>query len=524
MPRKTTCKRRRKPPTTVVMCAVGLSVVSGRATAQELPHITASRGVIVAGLSSEPTTEDVLYLGRTKFSGVIAAELAGAGVPLRSAAERSSVVEAPPLSLFGTLKEETCDGPLPSQCRVAIQWELQDVRGRTIYRTTTRAVASADSFERERRALVEDAVHSLLRRRRFLLQFQATGASVAESPSEPLGFKSCQRPDVSLPGAAHTVAFATVLVASGSSLSRGAIVSPDGLILTEARALEPQAPLRVRFAAGQTLPADVVAQDKNADVALLKTSAHTAQICLPVRSGHLATGDGVWGVSSELTEEAATSLTGSVVADVVTAPVGHIIRVDPKIAKGLGAPLLDRDGKLTGVVVTTRSASEDASSVGALDTSDALAALHVRPASITDPRLAGTVGETLEAGYVRDADDPPFAMTQRYTYGTAPSAHTLRTVGLATTGVGLAGVVFTWFSYRAATNPTPAQRNRFVIENDVSWVLVGLGAAGVGVSYVLPERHDVVDVDTEAGGRSASSRRELFIGVGADGLSLRARL
>jgi hypothetical protein len=100
----------------------------------------------------------------------------------------------------------------------------------------------------------------------------------------------------------------------------------------------------------------------------------------------------------------------------------------------------------------------------------------------------------------------------------------LRKAALVTTGLGAAGVVFTWLSYRSTANPTSAQRTRGVIENDVSWVLVGLGAAGLGVSFFLPERHDVVDVDVVAGGPSATARPELFLGFAAGGVTLRACL
>jgi hypothetical protein len=117
-------------------------------------------------------------------------------------------------------------------------------------------------------------------------------------------------------------------------------------------------------------------------------------------------------------------------------------------------------------------------------------------------------------GYVRDRDDPPFALTRRYTYGTSTSAHRLRTGGWVTAGVGALGVVGTWAKFRASRDLSPAAHDRFVVLNDVSWVLLGLGAVGVGLSYALPQGHDVVAVRSAKGGPSVPSR-QLFVGLHA---------
>ena len=114
------------------------------------------------------------------------------------------------------------------------------------------------------------------------------------------------------------MAASLVFVESGSSLARGSIISGDGLILTQARTIDPNAPLRVRFSAEQTLSAQVVALDHDADVALLHVDSHTDTTCLPLRDAPLVAGAAVFGVSSEPSEDSAVSLTGSVVQNGAT--------------------------------------------------------------------------------------------------------------------------------------------------------------------------------------------------------------
>jgi hypothetical protein len=43
--------------------------------------------------------------------------------------------------------------------------------------------------------------------------------------------------------------------------------------------------------------------------------------------------------------------------------------------------------------------------------------------------------------------------------------------------------------------------SRLVVLNDLSWGLTALGAVGFGVSFALPEAHEVVDVRVQSGQR-----------------------
>jgi hypothetical protein len=71
------------------------------------------------------------------------------------------------------------------------------------------------------------------------------------------------------------------------------------------------------------------------------------------------------------------------------------------------------------------------------------------------------------------------------------------------------GVVATWSAFRTTNGLSEHAYNRLVLLNDVSWALFALGAVGVGVSFALPEAHDMVAVGVQAAGRG-----RLRVGLG----------
>lgn len=265
--------------------------------------MSVSRPLAVEGLTTDAKVPDLLGMSRVGFQGVISSELRSVGYLL--AGEDGSAL--PPLVLVGVIEEQVCDELTPKQCRIAIEWELQQQGGVVVYRTTTRAVEQQPGFEAMRRGLVQGAVRSLLSRRRFTLRLS----------------------------------------------------------------------------------------------------------------------------------DAATR--------------------------------------------------ERASTEGAVD-----------------------------LGFVQDADDPPFELTRRYTFGTSRAATTLRTASLVTAGLGALGVAATWLQVRGADDLSEDAHHRLVVYNDIGWAILALGALGFGVSYALPQAHDVV-----AG--HGSAQRQLRLSVAASGLQLSGR-
>ena len=493
------------------LLALACTMLSRLARGQDLPRVSATRKLLVAGVAVDHRSGDLLGLSRIKFQGLIASELGSAGYVIGGPDDAAlSHGDAAPLTLTGSVREEICDDVAPSQCRIAISWDLQNQKGVTVYRTLTRAVEQQPTLDELRRALVMASLHSLLKRRRFELQLKGADADWGLREAGPLGFKRCSRGALELPRASRSAAASMVLVESGSNLARGAIVSADGMILTSANAILPQAPLRVRFSAHQTLAANVVAIDRAADVALVHVAVSTDKTCLPLADGGVSAGQTVFVIDSELAEEAAVSLSPAVVRDSRDVNGGRSFRFDPQSPRAEGGPVLDAEARLMAVV--SGSAPKQLDGAGqALHVASALQALNVKSAPITDPRLLGEPSKREPAGaYVRDRDDPPFVLTKRYTYGTSAIARNLRTAGVVGTSVAALGVAATWLSFRANPAMAPGAHHRMVILNDLSWVLLGFGAVGIAASFALPEGHDVVE-------GHGTARRELYGG----GLELR---
>lgn len=487
------------------LAAIGL-LVSAPALASDVgmsdaPHVSVTRKLAVTGVGSTPLVEDVLGISRWQFQGLIASELQSIGYLLASSDEQLAGRDpaTAPLSLIGTLTEEQCVPTEPRQCRIAVRWELQDQHGMVVYRVITRAVAEGDNVGVLRRELVEGVLQSLLRRRRFPLQLiDAQQPAVPFATDAVLGFRACARPAAALPGASRAVAAGLVFVEAGSSLSNGTIVSPDGLVLTSAAGIEPAVPLHVRLAAQQKLPAQVVAIDHAAGVALLRVEGNFHATCVPVREAPLPVGAPVFGVSSPLSEERAISLAGSVSLKPHSGTESaRMLETDPLIAHNAGAPLLDAEGTLAGVV--TERAEGSSKRGDAVPALVALTSLKVKPAAISDARLFGEHepgSATSAARFVRDHDDPPYPLTRRYSYGTSNVAHGVRKAGIASVAVGAAAVITSWMF--AGASESESAHTRWVVVNDVGWVLAGLGAVGFAGSYAIPEGHDAVAVHTEA--------------------------
>lgn len=487
-----------------ILFATHALAANGAAASAQVP-------LIVDGISVPPHGEDLLGIARLKFHGLIAGELRGAGYVVVTREEAA----AGALTLVGLLKEEICEDQEPPQCRVSLQWQLEDAHGVVVYRTTARAVEQAATLDAERRNLVLATLRSLLQRPRFALALTPSAASPTR-PDETLGFKRCGRPPLELPRAMRGVAAALVHVQSGSDVVAGTIVSGDGLVLTSARSLSEHAPLQVRFMGGQSLPAEIVALEREADVALLHVQAHTDATCVPLREDSPPAGAKVFGVGSDAGQDAALSLSGGSLEKTSRAGSVALLQVDAQIARSEGGPLLDEQGRLVGVISAAHGRPENASSALSVEALSALVALRVRPATATDPRLLPGKRDVVAWGYVRDADDPPFVLTRRYTFGTSSAAHTLRRTSAVVAVVGALGVGTSWIVYRLNARPSPAAHDRSVIANDLSWIVLGLGAVGLGVSYALPEGHDHVAAE--------SASRRLFFRVGAAGAELGATL
>jgi len=176
-------------------------------------------------------------------------------------------------------------------------------------------------------------------------------------------------------GARSSVAYVSTSTAQGRATGSGFVVSPQGLIVTNAHVVEGATAVTVKLGDGATLPATVVGRDESTDLALLRVQNARGTTFKPLPladSSQLQVGDATYAIGSPF--GLAESLTSGVVSALdrsIDAPNGfsidHVIQTDAPINPGnSGGPLLDDHGRVIGVTsqILTATGSSQSGNVG----------------------------------------------------------------------------------------------------------------------------------------------------------------
>jgi S1-C subfamily serine protease len=156
-------------------------------------------------------------------------------------------------------------------------------------------------------------------------------------------------------------------------LGSGVIVSDAGDILTSLHVVENSSSIQVTFADGTKSPAEVVASEPENDIAVIRPAQPPATIAPAVlgNPGAVREGDEVFAIGNPF------GLVGSISAGVVSGldrsfkrpnsdQVLHgLIQVDTAVNPGnSGGPLVDRDGRVIGIVAALVNPTEDDTFIG----------------------------------------------------------------------------------------------------------------------------------------------------------------
>jgi S1-C subfamily serine protease len=167
-----------------------------------------------------------------------------------------------------------------------------------------------------------------------------------------------------------TRAGATPSDADDGSLGTGVVVNADGSIMTAAHVIDGATEIRVRFADGTESPATITSADRDNDTAVLLPTTLPQVVVPATLGGGVRVGDETFAVGHPL------GLVGSLSAGVISGLERSIPREDGGRLTGLiqfdaavnpgnsGGPLLDRAGRVVGIVTAIADPSQDGSFIG----------------------------------------------------------------------------------------------------------------------------------------------------------------
>ena len=145
-------------------------------------------------------------------------------------------------------------------------------------------------------------------------------------------------------------------VYSSQSLGSGVLISPDGVIVTNEHVIEGAAEIKVRFADGKSLNAEVIGSDADADLAMLRVPAKGRTFLPLAEQDDSMIGETVIAIGNPLGLESTVTVGVLSARDrTVTSPSTHrvytdFLQTDASINPGnSGGALVDLDGRLVGI-------------------------------------------------------------------------------------------------------------------------------------------------------------------------------
>ncbi len=153
-------------------------------------------------------------------------------------------------------------------------------------------------------------------------------------------------------------------------MGSGAIVSDDGLIITNNHVIDGADTVSVRLYDEKILGAEVIGTDPNTDIALLRINAENLPTLRFGDSDRLRVGEMVMAIGSPLSQDLAHSVTKGIVSAKGRADVGlldyeNFIQTDAAINQGnSGGPLINLNGEIIGINTAIASRSGGFQGIG----------------------------------------------------------------------------------------------------------------------------------------------------------------
>jgi len=152
-----------------------------------------------------------------------------------------------------------------------------------------------------------------------------------------------------------------------TSLGSGVIVSREGHIITNHHVIEDNSEVQVQLADGRTLPAQVVGDDKQVDIAILKVESAKLEPLALANSDNVRVGQLVFAIGNPF--GLAETVTAGIISakgrrDITDSKV-EMLQTDAAVNHGnSGGPLINLRGEIIGINTAIYSKSEDGGWLG----------------------------------------------------------------------------------------------------------------------------------------------------------------
>jgi Do/DeqQ family serine protease len=152
-----------------------------------------------------------------------------------------------------------------------------------------------------------------------------------------------------------------------TSLGSGVIVSRDGHVITNHHVIEDNTEVEVQLADGRTLPAQVVGDDKQVDIAVLKVDGAKLEPLALANSDNVRVGQLVFAIGNPF--GLAETVTAGIISakgrrDITDSKV-EMLQTDAAVNHGnSGGPLINLRGEIIGINTAIYSKSEDGGWLG----------------------------------------------------------------------------------------------------------------------------------------------------------------
>ncbi len=179
--------------------------------------------------------------------------------------------------------------------------------------------------------------------------FTALGiALIGAASAQDLTIKRCQDSTANLDATWSKAR--TVRIETAQQSGTGALVSPDGFIVTAAHIVVAPEGLTVAFEEGLTLPAKIVRVSETSDLAMLSVDARELP-CFPVEPGFAEVGSDVLVIGSPGGKALTHSVSKGIVSAYRDADGTTMVQTDASINPGnSGGPMVGAGGLLLGIV------------------------------------------------------------------------------------------------------------------------------------------------------------------------------